>query len=94
MTDFDVHSRPIKAKKENEAVNHPSHYNQRQFETIEEMIIVFGRDAVIDFCRINAWKYKTRAPFKGKLDEDLKKADWYINKVKELSEENSFEKPR
>lgn len=87
MTYFDVQSRPTKAKEES-AVNHPSHYNQCQFEAIEEMIIVFGRDAVIDFCRINAWKYKTRAPFKGKLDDDLKKADWYINKVKELSEEN------
>ena len=47
------------------------------------MLLIFGKKAVIDFCALNAWKYRYRAMNKGKC-EDLKKADWYINKIKEL----------
>lgn len=65
-------------------VNHPSHYTTGQFETIDEMRIVFGDEEVKSFCRLNAWKYKSRAMFKGNPEEDLKKADWYLEKLKEL----------
>lgn len=68
-------------------VNHPQHYTQSEKETIEEMVILFGYDATIKFCVLNAYKYKVRAPFKGKMEEDLKKADWYINKAEELKEQ-------
>ena len=74
--------------KQNEAdnVNHPQHYKQHQFESIDEMVIVFGVDSVIEFCKCNAWKYRGRAPFKGTFEEDNAKADWYLNKAKELQE--------
>lgn len=68
-------------------VNHPQHYTQAEKETIDEMVILFGYEATINFCVLNAYKYKVRAPFKGKMEEDLKKADWYINKAEELKEE-------
>lgn len=68
------------------AVNHPEHYKHGLFETIEEMLLLFSKEEVIAFCKINAYKYKARAPFKGNMDEDLKKADWYLAKVKELEE--------
>lgn len=67
-------------------VDHPSHYNQHYFETIDEMVIMFGVDAVIEFCKINAWKYRTRAPYKGNEEADNEKADWYLRKAKELQE--------
>lgn len=67
-------------------VNHPEHYQQGQFETIDEMIMLFGEYETRIFCKLNAYKYKARAPFKGHMEEDLKKADWYLNKVKELDE--------
>ena len=69
----------------NDNVNHPIHYNQNGMECIDEMILVFGVEAVKHFCICNAWKYRYRANKKnGK--EDLEKANWYINKFKELTE--------
>ena len=47
------------------------------------MIEVFGIDAVMHFCLLNVWKYRKRAVFKNGL-EDMKKADWYMNKYVEL----------
>lgn len=66
-----------------EVINHPDHYKFNNLECIDEMLLIFGKKAVIDFCTLNAWKYRYRAMNKGKC-EDLKKADWYINKIKEL----------
>lgn len=59
-------------------VNHPSHY-QGQYECIELMRANFGDDAVADFCRCNAFKYRFRAGKKDGVsaEEDLKKARWY-----------------
>ena len=69
-----------------ERINHPSHYTCREHECIEEMISVFGAQAVIDFCKCNAWKYRYRVGNKGNYDEDMKKSDWYISKMMELQE--------
>ena len=62
----------------------PDHYkNQTSLECIEAMEIAFGRDAVIDFCRCNAWKYIWRWKNKnGKVDLD--KADWYLTKAYDM----------
>ena len=76
----------MKMSKEVDNVNSPSHYRQHKFEAIDEMVIVMGVDAVIAYCKCNAWKYRNRAPYKGKFEEDNAKADWYLNKAKELQE--------
>ena len=67
-----------------DVVNHPSHYCQDGgMECIDEMIVIFGKTAVMHFCLLNVWKYRKRAVFKnGK--EDMKKADWYMKKYIEL----------
>ena len=75
----------------NDLVNHPLHYTQNKFESIDEMMIVFGSKAVYYFCICNAWKYKSRAPYKGNFDQDMKKADWYLSKAKEIMEEHRDE---
>lgn len=74
----------------NEAINvkadptNPNHYkSQTSLECIEAMEVVFGHNAVIDFCVCNAWKYIWRWKNKNGL-EDLKKAKWYIEKAWEL----------
>lgn len=56
----------------------PDHYkSETSLECIEAMEIIFGRDAVIDFCVCNVWKYIWRWKNKnGK--EDLKKSAWYL----------------
>lgn len=69
-----------------ETVNHPSHYNRENaIECIEEMELIFGTEAVMTFCLLNAWKYRYRAADKNGSN-DLKKSDWYMNKYKELKE--------
>lgn len=67
-------------------VEHPNHYNQHPIETIDEMIILFGEEAVYNFCICNAWKYRSRAPFKGNEKEDNAKSDWYLAKARELKD--------
>ena len=66
------------------AVNHPSHYNQSGMECIDEMVLIFGREATKHFCLLNAWKYRARAMYKNG-QEDMDKANWYIAKYKELT---------
>ena len=68
---------------EEDVVNHPNHYKANAMECIDEMVLVFGKEAVINFCKCNAWKYRYRSEHKNG-NEDLKKADWYIAKIKEL----------
>lgn len=80
-----------KAENNHDPINHPSHYTQNKFESIDEMMIVFGPEVVYHFCICNAWKYKNRAPFKGNFEEDMKKADWYLTKAKEIKEGNLWQ---
>lgn len=73
-------------KVKDDIVNSPSHYLKNKFESIDEMVILFGVDAVISFCKCNAWKYRNRAPHKGNPKVDNQKADWYLSKAKDLQE--------
>lgn len=79
----------IKSIKDN--VN-PDHYkSETSLECIEAMEIIFGRDAIIDFCVCNAWKYIWRWKHKnGK--EDLKKSAWYLTHAYDmiLSDDKQF----
>lgn len=65
-------------------VDHPKHYCTDDFECIDVMLEVFGKEAVKDFCELNAFKYLYRNRSKGNRTEDLKKAQWYLNKLLEL----------
>ena len=69
---------------EYDVVNKPKHYNREGgFESIEEMEMVFGTEAVMHFCLCNVWKYRYRAADKNG-EEDLRKSDWYMKKYCEL----------
>lgn len=61
-------------------VNHPSHYETGKFECIDVMLETQGRQAVINFCVCNAFKYLYRHGRKNGV-EDLKKARWYLDKA-------------
>ena len=65
-----------------EAVNHPNHY-QGKNECIDVMIAMFGVEAVKHFCMCNAYKYRFRSNMKNG-EEDIKKAEWYEDKLIEL----------
>lgn len=66
-----------------ESVNHPEHY-QGKYECVDEMIELFGVEAVKAFCRCNVYKYHFRADRKNG-EEDLAKANWYMEKLMELN---------
>ncbi len=74
----------VKDNTEENMVKEPSHYQQGSFETIDEMIIVFGIDDTIKFCKMNAWKYRSRALFKGNTEQDMAKANRYLEMAANL----------
>ena len=71
--------------KQQDVVNHPSHYETGNFECFDVMIETQGAEAVMDFCLCNAFKYLYRHKRKNGI-EDVKKARWYIDKFIGLSE--------
>ena len=71
-----------------ETVNHPVYYNENKFECIEVMLDVFGKEAVLNFCLLNAFKYIWRADNKNGV-EDIWKAAWYLEKYGQLKNEES-----
>ena len=77
---------------EYDVVNKPKHYNREGgFESIEEMEMVFGTEAVMNFCLCNVWKYRYRAADKNG-EEDLRKSDWYMKKYQELKTKQEMPK--
>ena len=64
----------------------PKHYRRDGgIESIDEMEMVFGTEAVMHFCLLNVWKYRYRAADKNG-EEDLRKSDWYMKKYLELKD--------
>lgn len=89
MKQFDVEMFEVPSEFNVEAVsadmvNEPPHYKQHAMEYFDEMVEVFGVEAAKSYCKCATWKYRYRAPYKGKFEEDNAKADWYIQKLKEL----------
>ena len=68
-------------------VCHPKHYNQGGIECIDAIkAAVVGKTGIEAFCVGNAIKYLFRYEKKNGL-EDVKKAQWYINRlIQELEE--------
>jgi len=62
-------------QKQEEKVNHPKHYT---FGTIEVIEVI--EDWELGFHEGNCIKYIARAKHKGEELQDLKKAQWYLNK--------------
>ncbi len=62
-------------------VNLPEHYSRDDsIECIDAMAAAFGEENVQQYCRINAFKYVWRAHLKGKEEEDIRKAIWYLRR--------------
>ena len=75
-------------EKENNAVNHPSHYTDGKIEVFD-----FIQDKGLGFCLGNVVKYVARAGKKNpaKRVEDLQKAAWYLQKqIEAWQEEDLF----
>lgn len=74
-----------------DAVECPQHYTSTSIECIDAMRETQGDEAVKSFCICNAFKYLWRHNSKNG-DEDIKKANWYLNKAVELMERSRHEK--
>lgn len=68
---------------DNEMVNHPPHYNQGKFETIDiiEDIVAGYDDPVEAYLVGTTLKYLARAPFKNAKKQDLEKAEFYLKRA-------------
>lgn len=77
VTADDVKNLEVTADQEQEKnmVNHPSHYNKGKIEVID-----FIEDQGLSFHLGNVIKYVARAGSKGDKLEDLKKAQWYLDR--------------
>lgn len=66
-------------------INHPQHYQGQGLEVIDAMAALFGNEATMYFCHLNAFKYLCRCNRKHSSPlADLEKAKWYIDKQMEL----------
>ncbi len=50
----------------------------------EDMVQVFGKEAVMNYCLINSFKYEWRRKDKENESQDVQKALWYFDKYKQL----------
>lgn len=62
--------------RKNDMVNSPEHYT---FGGIETLDFIIAKE--LDFCEANVIKYVSRAKHKGNELQDLKKAQFYLNKA-------------
>ena len=62
-------------------VNHPSHYMLGGIETIDYMKAKSTPEEFKGHLRLTAIKYLSRTGYKGDALEDLKKAQWYLNRL-------------
>ena len=69
-------------------VNHPEHYEVGGLESIKVMEVLFGKEDVMTFCMLNAFKYIWRNKRKNG-PQDLDKARWYLEHYLELSDYSS-----
>jgi len=65
-----------KVNPQEDVVNHPSHYKVGGIETID-----FIEAKQLDYHLGNVIKYITRANHKGDRMENLRKAQWYLNRA-------------
>ena len=61
-------------------VNNPAHYNQSGIECISAIKASMSNEQFCGYLKGNIIKYMWRYEDKNKL-EDLKKAQWYLNKL-------------
>lgn len=68
-------------------VNHPQHYKHGEIETLDIIRMSLTPEEFQGFLKGNVLKYQLRAPFKHETpDEDYKKAKYYYDEYREVSE--------
>jgi hypothetical protein len=75
-----------KMTEEVDLVNHPPHYTHGGIETIDYMEAKSTREEFAGHLRLTALKYLSRTGLKDDALKDLKKAQWYVNRLVEFVE--------
>ena len=70
----------IDAAEHTDNVNHPAHYKVGGIETIDFIEAKLTAEEYRGYLRGNVLKYMSRADHKGDRLENLKKAQWYLNR--------------
>ena len=65
----------------NDPVNNPAHYNHKGVEAIAAIEASMTDEEFQGYLKGNCMKYLWRYKYKGKPVEDLKKAQWYLDKL-------------
>ena len=79
--------KPKDYNKQYNNVNSPAHYNQGQTECIDAIEAMLSVEEYIGYLRGNSMKYRWRFRYKNGF-EDLKKADWYENRLVKFMEDH------
>lgn len=75
-----IEEQDVELPKQEDVINHPSHYTRGKIEVID-----FIEDQQLPYHLGNVVKYVARAGYKGDKLEDLKKAQWYLDRyIKEV----------
>ena len=69
-----------------DVVNKPKHYNQGGIECIDAIESMLTYEEFVGYLRGNSLKYRWRFRYKNGV-EDLRKAEWYENKLLKILEE-------
>ena len=68
-------------------VNSPDHYTHNGIEAINVIEAKLTDEQYEGYLQGSVMKYLLRSNYKGKRDEDLKKAQWYLNTLVENNDE-------
>ena len=67
-------------------INNPPHYNKGGIECIDAIEAMLTQEEFVGYLRGNSLKYRWRFRYKDFI-QDLKKAEWYENKLMETLNE-------
>jgi hypothetical protein len=66
---------------EEDMINHPPHHTAGGIEAIEVIEAKLTPEQFEGYCLGNAIKYLLRCNHKGAKDQDIGKADWYLQRL-------------
>lgn len=71
----------LAVNKSPDPVQSPSHYTVGSIETADAIEASMSAEAWEGYLKGNILKYLWRYPYKGKAEQDLRKARWYLDKL-------------
>lgn len=75
-------------QEESDVVNSPEHYRQGGIECIEAIEASMTREEFKGYLRGSVLKYLWRYQHKGKPVEDLRKASWFLDRLRSVVAED------